>query len=157
MCGHLNLTTYEFQSSTTKTQGGLPDIDDSGGLSGPLKLILRNCNAVYEAAMKMDERLLKLLYANAAAKNAFFKKVGEIAVFDKQGFGWTVSNEEILKGSYTRFRNKIGLATREGDFTSVRLVPVNDDFDEIKLTNKGKDVRKYKVVGVRRSKVKVVS
>lgn len=157
VCGHLNLTTYEFQSSTTKTQGGLPDIDDSGGLSGPLKLILRNCNAVYEAAMKMDERLLKLLYANAATKNAFFKKVGEIAVFDKQGFGWTVSNEEILKGSYTRFRNKIGLATREGDFTSVRLVPVNDDFDEIKLTNKGKDVRKYKVVGVRRSKVKVVS
>ena len=107
--------------------------------------------------MKMDERLLKLLYANAATKNAFFKKVGEIAVFDKQGFGWTVSNEEILKGSYTRFRNKIGLATREGDFTSVRLVPVNDGFDEIKLTNKGKDVRKYKVVGVRRSKVKVVS
>ena len=39
---------------------------------------------------------------------------------------------------------------------SVRLVPANDDFDEIKLTNKGKDVRKYKVVGVRRSKVKVV-
>ena len=75
-------------------------------------------NAVYEAAMKMDERLLKLLYANAATKNAFFKKVGEIAVFDKQGFGWTVSNEEILKGSYTRFRNKIGLATREGDFIS---------------------------------------
>ena len=37
--------------------------------------------------MKMDERLLKLLYANAATKNAFFKKVGEIAVFDKQGFG----------------------------------------------------------------------
>ena len=27
MCGHLNLTTYEFQSSTTKTQGGLPDVD----------------------------------------------------------------------------------------------------------------------------------
>ena len=75
-------------------------------------------NAVYEAAMKMDERLLKLLYANAATKNAFFKKVGEIAVFDKQEFGWTVSNEEILKGSYTRFRNKIGLATREGDFIS---------------------------------------
>ena len=41
-------------------------------------------------------------------------------------------------------------------YTSVRLVPANDDFDEIKLTNKGKDVRKYKVVGVRRSKVKVV-
>ena len=42
-------------------------------------------------------------------------------------------------------------------YTSVRLVPANDDFDEIKLTNKGKDVRKYKVVGVRRSKVKVGS
>lgn len=75
-------------------------------------------NAVYEAAMKMDERLLKLLYANAATKKAFFKKVGEIAVFDKQEFGWTMSNEEILKGSYTRFRNKIGLATGEGDFLS---------------------------------------
>lgn len=75
-------------------------------------------NAVYEAAMKMDERLLKLLYANAATKKAFFKKVGEVAVFDKQEFGWTVSNEEFLPDSYTRFRNKIGLANENGEFAS---------------------------------------
>ena len=75
-------------------------------------------NAVYEAAMKMDERLLKLLYANAATKKAFFKKVGSITIFDKQEFGWTMSNEEFLPDSYTRFRNKIGLANKDGDFLS---------------------------------------
>lgn len=80
-------------------------------------------NAVYEAAMKMDDQLLKLLYANAATKNAFFKKVGEIAVFDKQEFGWTVSNEEFLPDSYTRFRNKIGLANENGEYlTSSREI-----------------------------------
>lgn len=47
-------------------------------------------------------------------------------------------------------------AKSDGKFTSVRLIPVNEDYDEIKLTNsKGKDVRKYKVTGVRRTKVKV--
>ena len=75
-------------------------------------------NAVYEAAMKMDERLLKLLYANAATKKAFFKKVGSITIFDKQEFGWTVSNEEFLPDSYTRFRNKIGLANENGEYLS---------------------------------------
>ena len=80
-------------------------------------------NAVYEAAMKMDDQLLKLLYANAATKKAFFKKIGEIAVFDKQEFGWTVSNEEFLPDSYTRFRNKIGLANENGEYlTSSREI-----------------------------------
>lgn len=73
-------------------------------------------NAVYEAAMKMDDKLLKLLYANTATKKAFFKKVGEIAVFDKQEFGWAVSNEEFLPDSYTRFKNKIGLANANGEY-----------------------------------------
>lgn len=67
-------------------------------------------NAVYEAAMQMDGNLLRLLLSNEETKSHFFKEVDGIAVFDKVGFGWVVNNREFLPDSYTRFKNKIGLA-----------------------------------------------
>lgn len=68
-------------------------------------------NAVFEAAQKMDAKLLKALRANEATRKRFFTDVGGgISVFDKQQFGWVVSNRAFLPDSYTRFRNKIGLA-----------------------------------------------
>lgn len=71
--------------------------------------ILRN--AVYEATMKMDEKLLALLLSNDEIKRRFFTHVGQEAwVFDKIAFGWLVNNREFLPDSYTRFKNKIGLA-----------------------------------------------
>jgi len=72
-------------------------------------------NAVYEAAMQMDTNLIHLLLANELTKEHFFKEVDGIAVFDKVGFGWVVNNREFLPDSYTRFKNKIGLANERGE------------------------------------------
>ena len=75
-------------------------------------------NAVYEAAMKMDESLIKLLYENEETKKRFFTFVGKVAVFDKIGFGWVINNRQFLPDSYTRYKNKIGLVDSNGDFIS---------------------------------------
>lgn len=68
-------------------------------------------NAVYEAAMQMDEGLLGLLFENEATKRRFFTQVNGIYVFDKIGFGWVINNRAFLPDSYTRYQNKIGLAS----------------------------------------------
>lgn len=73
-------------------------------------------NAVYEAAMKMDAKLIKMLFENADTKSRFFTDVDGISVFDKVGFGWVINNREFLPDSYTRYKNKIGLANGNGDF-----------------------------------------
>lgn len=73
-------------------------------------------NAVYEAAMQMDPALIRALYANEATRKRFFTDVDGIAVFDKVGFGWVVNNRNFLPDSYTRYKNKIGLAGRDGAY-----------------------------------------
>lgn len=73
-------------------------------------------NAVYEAAMKMDAKLIKMLFENADTKSRFFTDVDGISVFDKVGFGWVINNRKFLPDSYTRYKNKIGLANGNGDF-----------------------------------------
>ena len=75
-------------------------------------------NAVYEAGMKMDTVLLKLLLSNETTKERFFTIVDGIAVFDKIGFGWVINNREFLPDSYTRFKNKIGLIGENGAYIS---------------------------------------
>lgn len=75
-------------------------------------------NAVYEAAMKTDASLLKLLYGNDVTREHFFTDVDGISVFDKVGFGWVINNREFLPDSYTRYKNKIGLVDRNGDYIS---------------------------------------
>ena len=75
-------------------------------------------NAVYEAAMKMDSALIKLLVDNETTKKRFFTNVDGVLVFDKVGFGWVINNKEFLPDSYTRFKNKIGLVDESGSFIS---------------------------------------
>ena len=75
-------------------------------------------NAVYEAAMKMDGTLLKLLYNNEVTRERFFTDVEGISVFDKVGFGWVINNRQFLPDSYTRYKNKIGLVNGNGDYIS---------------------------------------
>lgn len=75
-------------------------------------------NAVYEAAMKMDAALIKLLLTNEITKERFFADVDGIAVFDKVGFGWVINNRQFLPDSYTRFKNKIGLIDNNGEYIS---------------------------------------
>ena len=53
-------------------------------------------NAVYEAAMKMDEGLIRLLLANDETRTRFFAEVDGVKVFDKMGFAWVVNNRQFL-------------------------------------------------------------
>ena len=75
-------------------------------------------NAVYEAAMQMDAALIRLLLSNPETKQHFFTDVEGTLVFDKVGFGWVINNRQFLPDSYTRFKNKIGLADAEGQLIS---------------------------------------
>ena len=75
-------------------------------------------NAVYEAAMKMDADLLKLLFNNEVTRERFFTDIDGISVFDKVGFGWVINNREFLPDSYTRYKNKIGLTNGNDDYIS---------------------------------------
>lgn len=75
-------------------------------------------NAVYEAAMKMDKKLLWLLLVNDEIRDRFFVDVDGVKVFDKRGFAWVINNRQFLPDSYTRFKNKIGLADENGDLIS---------------------------------------
>lgn len=75
-------------------------------------------NAVYESAMQMDAELIKLLLGNEETKKRFFKEVEGVQVFDKVGFSWVINNRQFLPDSYTRFKNRIGLADETGDIIS---------------------------------------
>ena len=75
-------------------------------------------NAVYEAAMKTDEGLIRLLLANDETRTRFFTEVDGIKVFDKVEFAWVINNRQFLPDSYTRFRNKIGLTDENGEMIS---------------------------------------
>ena len=91
-------------------------------------------NAVFEAAQKMDAKLLKALRANEETRKRFFTDIGGgITVFDKQQFGWVVSNRAFLSDSYTRFRTKIGLAIGDDMISSSRDVELVFPFKDCVL------------------------
>jgi len=66
-------------------------------------------NAVIEAALNMDARLLELLMQSDTIKAHFFTPVAGALVFDKVKFQDFVSNKAFLPDSYTAFKNRIGL------------------------------------------------
>ena len=101
-------------------------------------------NAVYEAAMKMDPKLIKMLFENADTKARFFTDVDGISVFDKVGFGWVINNREFLPDSYTRYKNKIGLINKNDMFISqsndvVLAFPYKDCILEFDTTKEKQD------------------
>lgn len=61
---------------------------------------------------------------------------------------------EELTGAYT-IKKFVG-TRRGGGWSAARLVPENDDFDEIKLINKCHNVRAYRIVGVYRGEIEVI-
>lgn len=75
-------------------------------------------NAVYEATMKMDEGLIRLLLSSEETSCRFFTDVDGVKVFDKIGFAWVINNRQFLPDSYTRFKNKIGLVDENGEMIS---------------------------------------
>jgi len=75
-------------------------------------------NAVVEAALNMDPRLLELLMQSETIKAHFFTLVAGALVFDKVKFQDFVSNKAFLPDSYTAFKNRIGLTDGHGDYLS---------------------------------------
>ncbi len=58
---------------------------------------------------KNDEKLLTLLFAEKEIAKRFFKKIGEITIFEKDNFIKLVTMNSFLPNSFTAFENKIGL------------------------------------------------
>lgn len=75
-------------------------------------------NAATQAAKQLDENLIKILIADSYTAKNFFKDIDGVKLFDSQKFSYAVNNHEFLPGSYTRFKNKIGLADSNENFIS---------------------------------------
>lgn len=71
-------------------------------------------NIVVEKALQLDSEFLQLLLTSDSIKEHFFKKIGDVFVFDKIKFQEFVSNKEFLPNSYTSFKNQIGLIDERG-------------------------------------------
>lgn len=75
-------------------------------------------NRIVEDALSLNPLLVKLLLGNDKIKTVFFQDVEGVVVFDKVKFQRFVSDTQFLGGSYTMFKNKIGLTDENGRFIS---------------------------------------
>lgn len=75
-------------------------------------------NQIVEDALSIQPLLVKELLGNEKMKKVFFTDVEGVMVFDKIKFQRFVSDTQFLGGSYTMFKNKIGLANEYGCFVS---------------------------------------
>ncbi len=75
-------------------------------------------NKIVEDALGVHPLLIKTLLGNEKMKRGFFQDVEGIMVFDKVKFQRFVSDTQFLGGSYTMFKNKIGLTNGDGRFIS---------------------------------------
>ena len=75
-------------------------------------------NQIVEDALSIQPLLVKELLGNEKMKKVFFTDVEGVMVFDKIKFQRFVSDTQFLGGSYTMFKNKIGLANENGRFMS---------------------------------------
>lgn len=75
-------------------------------------------NRIVEDALSLNPLLVKLLLGNDKIKAVFFQDVEGVVVFDKVKFQRFVSDTQFLGGSYTMFKNKIGLTDEYGRFIS---------------------------------------
>lgn len=71
---------------------------------------------VAQAAMNMRADFLKSLLQKESLKKVFFTEVGDLLVFDKMKFVWTLESREFLPSSYTSYKNKIGLIDGRNNF-----------------------------------------
>ena len=75
-------------------------------------------NRIVEDALAVHPLLIKYLLGNGKMKQVFFRDVEGVMVFDKVKFQRFVSDTQFLGGSYTMFKNKIGLTNENGRFIS---------------------------------------
>ena len=75
-------------------------------------------NQIVEDALSIQPLLVKELLGNEKMKKVFFTDVEGVMVFDKIKFQRFVSDTQFLGGSFTMFKNKIGLVNENGRFVS---------------------------------------
>jgi len=79
-------------------------------------------NKIVELALNTDEKLIELLKGDPKLFEIFFKKVGDITIFDQHKFQSFVSNKQFLPDSFTEFKNKIGLMADKNYISESREV-----------------------------------
>ena len=78
-----------------------------------------NKNKLSELARKYDAKLLNILIKEEKIKNHFFSELEEgILVFKKDVFLHFLNNKEFLPDSFTAYKTKIGLGSRDGSLLS---------------------------------------
>ena len=78
-----------------------------------------NKNELSELARKYDSKLLNVLMKEEKIKNHFFSKLEEgILVFKKDVFLKFLNNKEFLPDSFTVYKSKIGLGSKDGSLLS---------------------------------------
>ena len=78
-----------------------------------------NKNKLSELARKYDAKLLNVLMKEEKIKNHFFSELEEgILVFKKDVFLQFLNNKEFLPDSFTVYKTKIGLGSRDGSLLS---------------------------------------
>ena len=78
-----------------------------------------NKNKLSELARKYDAKLLNVLMREEKIKSHFFSKLEEgILVFKKDVFLQFLNNKEFLPDSFTAYKTKIGLGSRDGSLLS---------------------------------------
>ena len=75
-------------------------------------------NAATQAAFQGDSNLIKILIADNYAAQNFFNDIDGFKVFDAKKFSYALNNYEFLPGSFTRFKNHIGIADSNENFIS---------------------------------------
>ena len=75
-------------------------------------------NRIVEDGLSLNPMLIKLLLDNDKIKVVFFQNVDGVMVFDKVKFQRFVSDTQFLGGSYTMYKNKIGLTDENRRFIS---------------------------------------
>lgn len=75
-------------------------------------------NQIVEDALGVHPLLMKELLGNEKMRKVFFQDVEGVLVFDKVKFQHFVSDTQFLGGSYTMYKNKIGLTDGNGRFIS---------------------------------------
>ena len=78
-----------------------------------------NKNKLSELARKYDVKLLNVLMKEEKIKNHFFSELEEgVLVFKKDVFLQFLNNKEFLPDSFTAYKTKIGLGSRDGSLLS---------------------------------------
>ncbi|WP_231428095.1 site-specific DNA-methyltransferase, partial [Ureaplasma diversum] len=98
-------------------------------------------------AYETKKELLELLLSDEKIKQAFFKDVNGVLVFDKKEFVWLIESKEFLPDSYTKYMNNIGLTCNDEYVARNKSVVLDFPFKDCLLVGgQDKDDQKRKEI-----------